>query len=297
MHAGFLPMFKPTGPSSAAFVGQVRRLLGGPKVGHTGTLDPAADGLLILAFSRATSLIPYLPTDKRYLAHIKLGVTTHTLDASGRVLERRPVPSLDQARLADVLASFTGMIQQIPPMVSALQVKGKRLYRLARKGVEVDRPPRTVTIYKLELLARHQDELVLDVRCSSGTYIRTLADDIGQALGCGAHLQMLTRTESNGFDSSQVITWEVLSQTENRTHWQDLLVPPEKALIHLPRLQLDDQQARAVCHGQPVKLLQPVQWPADHPGLVIGPDQAFLGMGIITDQQLKMNRVWWPPVA
>ncbi len=297
MGIGFLPMVKPAGPSSAAFVGGVRRLLRATKAGHTGTLDPGADGVLVLAFSRATSLIPYLPTDKGYLARIKLGITTHTLDAGGRILSRQAVPALDQAGVKAVLGSFTGQIQQIPPMVSAVQVKGKRLYHLARRGVQVERPVRTITIYNLELLDLGQDELTLRVRCSGGTYIRTLADDLGQALGCGAHLQALTRTESNGFALSQAVSWETLSQAVQHGQWTDLLVSPQRALAHLPRLELDAQQAKAIGYGQAVQLPQPPSWPDDHPGQVIGPGDVFLGLGTTIGRQLKMKRVWWPPIG
>lgn len=201
---------KPAGMSSNAALQKAKWLFNAAKAGHTGTLDPMATGLLLLCFGKATKFAgALLDADKAYRATVQLGVTTDTADAEGRVLETRPV-EVSQARAQEALARFTGEIEQVPPMYSALKRDGKPLYKYAREGIEVERAPRRVTIHELRLLSWQEDRFDIEVACSKGTYVRTLAADIGAALGCGAHLSALRRTRIGRFDVSDAITLAAL---------------------------------------------------------------------------------------
>ncbi|OQX45033.1 MAG: tRNA pseudouridine(55) synthase TruB, partial [Candidatus Sedimenticola endophacoides] len=192
---GILLLDKPLGVTSNKALQRVKQIFFARKAGHTGSLDPEAGGLLPICFGGATKVSAYLlDADKRYWVRVRLGETTTTADAEGELLRTRPVEGVTEALLGDALARFRGEIQQIPPMYSALKHQGERLYKLAREGVEVERKPRTITIYELKLLAWESPHLELEVRCSKGTYIRTLAEDIGEVLGCGAHVAALRRT-------------------------------------------------------------------------------------------------------
>lgn len=250
MICGILPLVKPPGPSSATVVNLVRRLTGVRHVGHAGTLDPAASGVLVLGFNQATRLFPYLPPAKDYLADILLGRTTDTLDMQGRVVSEGPVPDFSLAELQSCLQRFTGKIQQVPPMVCARHHQGRRLYRLARQGAWVERPARTVCISALALREWRAPRLTCEIRCSSGTYIRTLADDIGRALGCGACLADLVRTACSGFPLETAGTLDEFLELCQQGRWQERLLPPVRALPHLPTLRLENSQARAVQNGQ-----------------------------------------------
>lgn len=210
---GIILLDKPVGLSSNAALQKVRRLLRARKGGHTGSLDPLASGLLPLCFGEATKVSGFLlGADKRYRVRIRLGITTATGDGEGEVLEERPWEHIGRADVERVLPRFLGEIQQVPPMYSALKHEGQRLYRLARQGVEVERPPRTVTIHALELLDFEPGLVELDVHCSKGTYIRTLAEDLGKALGTGAHVQALRRTGLGPFDAERTVTMERLEE-------------------------------------------------------------------------------------
>jgi tRNA pseudouridine55 synthase len=203
---GVLLVDKPGDWTSFDVVRKIKSLVKPTKVGHTGTLDPMATGLLPLVLGEATKLTRWLTSGpKRYQAQVQLGLSTDTLDATGQPLERAAVPDLSEDRVRAVLAQFQGTQLQIPPMVSALHHQGERLYALARRGIEVERKPRQVEIHSLELVGLWRDRLELDVRCSSGTYIRSLAADIGQRLGSLAHLSALRRTESGGFDLDRAL--------------------------------------------------------------------------------------------
>ena len=232
---GFLVIDKPAGPTSHGCVAAVRRAYGLKRVGHGGTLDPAVTGVLPIALGPATRLLPYLRGDKLYRAVVQLGVRTSSDDLEGDVLERRSPPVLDIAALEKALAGFRGEILQRPPAVSAVHVGGERAYARARRGELVELPPRPVTIHSLQLLGWDPAEarLELEVRCSAGTYIRSLARDLGEHLGCGAALAHLRRTETLGFDLSTAVDLERLASGPLPP-----LLDPLLALGHLERRQL-----------------------------------------------------------
>ena len=245
--SGVLVIDKPSGPTSHAIVAQVRKITG-TKTGHLGTLDPTATGVLPLVLGRATRLAQFLqPCDKEYVAAVKLGKSTDTYDAAGRVVDESPVPTIDLERIEEVLAQFEGEIIQLPPMFSAVRVKGERLYKAARRGETRERPARRVTISELELLDWTVDCWRLRIRCSSGTYIRTLAHDVGEKLGCGAHLEELRRTMSGAFSLSSALPVD-----EVRVSWREGLIPVERLLPELPSLRLDAVQAGLVRHGSQI---------------------------------------------
>lgn len=272
---GILLLDKPSGITSNAALGRAKRILGIKKAGHTGTLDPMASGLLVLCFGEATKVAGYLlDADKTYEATVHLGVSTDTEDAEGEITARAQVPELTDETFERVLGAFRGNIEQIPPMHSALKHKGKRLYELARSGEHVERPPRPVTIFALELIDYSAPELRVKVRCSKGTYIRSLARDIGATIGCGAHLNALRRTASTPFSIDQAVGLESL-ENRGREQARALLLAPERALIHLPEVPLDETAATRIRHGQTLSRL-----PERHDGLVriYGPD-GFIGIG------------------
>lgn len=245
---GVLLLDKPVGWSSNDALQKARRLLNAEKAGHTGTLDPLASGLLPLCFGAATKFSQVsLDADKRYTATLHLGVTTTTADLEGDEVERRPVV-FDQRVLDDVLARFAGPIAQRPPMHSALKHQGRALYEYARAGVEVERPAREVVIHALEIVAWQGDCLVLDVRCSKGTYIRTLAADIGEALGCGAHLAALRRTGSGALTIDSAIALDALAALPE-TARDALLRAPDVLLADWPECRLDAGEAARFLTG------------------------------------------------
>jgi tRNA pseudouridine55 synthase len=250
---GFLNINKAAGMTSHDVVGRIRRIVGRKvKVGHAGTLDPAATGVLPVALGPATRLIDYLSAaHKGYHATVTLGTSTTTDDAEGEPLEQRPVPSLDRAALEQALDAFRGPIMQVPPMVSAVHHQGQRLYELARAGKTVEREPRPVTITRLDLVEHSGTQLVLHVECSKGTYIRSLARDLGAALGCGAHLAALTRTFVGPFALEQAVSLESLAQQGTV---QPFLLPPETAVTDWPAVTLDDRQCQDVRNGRAISL-------------------------------------------
>lgn len=249
---GVLLLDKPVGVTSNGALQHVKRLYRAAKAGHTGNLDPIASGLLPICFGEATKFAQYLTdADKRYRAQIRLGQTTDTGDAEGRILATQPVQvSLDA--LQAVLRRFVGEIEQVPPMHSALKHQGRPLYHYARRGVEIERAPRRVTIFELDLLGFDGESLFeVDVRCSKGTYIRVLAEDIGRALGCGAHLAGLRRMGVDGFSVEQAITpgqLEAMSEPERDCQ----LLPVDVLVAHLPRVDLDADGAFYFQRGQPL---------------------------------------------
>ena len=248
---GVLLLNKPVGITSNAALQKAKWLLNAKKAGHTGTLDPFADGLLPLCFGEATKFSAYLlDADKHYRAVQQLGVTTTTGDPEGEILCRAEVHA-SCADIAAVLPRFVGEIEQIPPMHSALKHQGRPLYEYARAGIEIDRPPRQVTIRSLDMLECAPPRVVLDVQCSAGTYIRTLAQDIGAALGCGAHLSALTRLGSGGFKLEQAHTLAELEALEPAQR-QALLLPADCLVAHLPAVQLEDAAAEALRQGRSI---------------------------------------------
>ena len=242
MIEGVLVVDKPAGITSHDVVDRVRKVFGLKKVGHAGTLDPDATGVLVLGLGRATRILSYAQAGpKSYAAVATLGVTTSTLDAAGDVLDEREV-DVTEEQVRAAAARFVGAIQQIPPMVSAVKVGGERLYKKARRGEDVERPPRAVTIHRLDVTAVDLPEVHLDVRCSGGTYIRTLIADIGTELGCGAHMKSLRRTEAAGFPIEDAIPLDSIGREHLR--------PLSDAVRDLTRLELDAATAQRVAHGQ-----------------------------------------------
>jgi tRNA pseudouridine55 synthase len=287
--SGFLALAKPAGTSSAAAVTAVRRLTGIRKAGHAGTLDPAAEGLLVLAFNRATLLFPYLSKEKTYRAFARLGVTTDTWDAQGEVRETRPVPALTLAEITAAAERFEGVQPQVPPVYSALHHQGQRLYRLARAGRAVTPLARTVTIHEVRVAGWTPPDLILDIRCLAGTYIRSLVHDLGEVLGCGAHLARLVRTACSGFDLAQAVTLDDLTELCRRGRWQERIVSPEQALPELPAWTASDEQRVLIGHGRVVEL------PAgqEYPGLVKVLDRAgeLIAVARIEDRRLRVQRL------
>ncbi len=250
---GVLLLDKPQGMTSNSALQAARRLFSAAKAGHTGTLDPMATGLLPLCFGEATKFsADLLDADKIYEAEVCFGASTDTGDAEGEVIERR-MSEFDQPRLERVLQQFLGKIRQVPPMYSALKRNGRPLYELARQGVEVEREAREVTIVELRLLDFSGERCRFRVQCSKGTYIRTLAEDIGRALSCGAHLTALRRVAVGNLSIEQAVTLDQLNEIPEgeRGRW---LLPPDTLLQSLPAVSLDAQNARRFCHGNPVTI-------------------------------------------
>ena len=266
---------KPLGLTSNAALQRVRRLYRAERAGHSGTLDPLATGLLPVLFGEATKFgAEMLAADKRYRATIALGARTSTGDAEGEVIERHPV-AVERGGIEVVLRGFVGPIEQTPPMFSALKRAGRPLYAYARAGEIVEREPRTVTIHELRLETFSGTCIEVDVRCSKGTYIRTLAEDIGVALGCGAHLGALVRTEAGPFRLADAHALVDLERAEEAERLR-MLLPVDRLLAHLPPATLDPGAAERFAHGQPV--IAPAGPPAG-PLRVYGPAGTLLGVG------------------
>lgn len=250
---GVLLLDKPKGLSANQALQRARRVFEAAKAGHTGTLDPMATGLLPVCFGEATKFSAFLlDADKRYRARVKLGISTDTGDAEGKVIGTADVPNLTASHLETVLARFRGEIEQVPPMYSALKHQGRPLYELAREGREIKRTPRQVTLHDITLLTldAEQGEFELDITCSKGTYIRTLAMDIGSVLACGAHLTMLHRLQTGPFDASHMHGLEALEANDDR---DGCLMPVDVLLAHLPRLSIDADLAARLQMGQKIK--------------------------------------------
>jgi len=250
---GFLNLDKGAGWTSHDCVAKVRRLLGQKRVGHGGTLDPAAMGVLPIALGRATRLLQYLPTEKSYRGRVRFGVTTTTDDLEGEILTEQPAADLTLAQITAQLPQFLGEIEQIPPAFSAIQRDGRRLYDLARAGVAVDVPARRVVVTGLRSLAFTPGDfpaLELEIDCGPGTYIRAIARDLGAALGMGGTLAALVRTRSCGLDLAGAITLEELANQLERGEFTP--IPPEALLTHLPRYPLEPEAARRWCQGQAI---------------------------------------------
>lgn len=280
---GVLVLDKPRGMSSNQALQKVRWLLNAEKAGHTGSLDPLATGVLPLCFGEATKFSQYLlDADKGYETVAQLGVTTTTGDAEGEVLEERQV-TVGREALEALLPRFRGEIEQVPPMYSALKKDGQPLYKLARAGEVVEREARSVTIARLELLAFEAPCATLAVSCSKGTYIRTLVEDIGRELGCGAHVAALRRTQAGPFGLAQAVTLDELVQAHAEGGNEALdrfLLPVDAGLEHWPLLQLSEHSAYYWLHGQPVRAPEAPKFGMlrvqDHEG-------RFIGIGEVTD--------------
>jgi len=291
---GIILLDKPQGLSSNHALQRVKGIYFAQKAGHTGSLDPLATGMLPICFGEATKLSGYLlDADKRYRFICQLGVTTTTGDAEGEVLEQSEVPELSVSQIENILESFTGTIEQVPPMYSALKHEGERLYNLARQGIEVERKARAVQIYELSLIGITGDLLEIEVSCSKGTYVRTLAEDIGKELGCGAHVTVLRRLAAGVFqDSDKMITLDELQKIrdENMDGLDELLLPMDTALMHWPAVQLNSDMAYYIQQGQALQVPQ-----APTQGLVRLYDrdkEKFLGVGhILSDGRVAPKRL------
>jgi tRNA pseudouridine55 synthase len=285
---GVLVIDKPKGPTSFDVVRQVRSLLKVKKVGHTGTLDPMATGVLPLCLGEATKVAGYITeSNKAYDAVVRLGAETDTQDAEGKVVAEAPVPPLTTARLEEVLGRFRGTFEQVPPMYSAVKVGGKRLYELARAGEEVERAARQVTVYELLLRDFSATHLTLSVRCSKGFFVRTLAYDVGRALGCGAHLEALRRTHSGSFTLAQALPLaEVVELVKQPEALAKRLLPLSEALVDLPVVRVSAADAERVSHGVPLEAPQ-------QPGRVrvVGPTGTLLAVAEVERGRLRYLRV------
>ena len=280
---GILLLDKPSGITSNDALQQVKRLYFAKKAGHTGSLDPLASGVLPICLGEATKISAFLlDADKRYAVRCQLGMRTETGDAEGAVVETLPVQDYSEQQLDAVFAQFRGNIEQIPPMYSALKHQGQRLYKLARQGIEVEREARPVVIHKLEMTGRGNDWIDIDVHCSKGTYVRTLAEDIGAKLGCGAHVSALRRTGVGPYGEDRLVTLETLQalREQDRGALDGLLLPIESALTQWPEVNLSADAAFYLQQGQPV--LVPKAPTSGWVRLYRGQGE-FLGMGEIID--------------
>ncbi len=275
MPSGIIIIDKPQDWTSMDVCGKLRRVLGERRVGHAGTLDPMATGVLPVFVGRATRAVEFAERgDKEYLATLRLGLVTDTQDTTGETLETHPV-SCSRGEIEEVLSRFRGEIQQIPPMYSALKVNGQKLYQLARKGKTVERQPRRITISALELGEQTgEGEYALRVRCSKGTYIRTLCHDIGQALGCGGCMASLRRTMAAGFDLSQAVTLEAVIAAGEQGRAAELLLPVDTYFAQYPALTVDREAERRCRNGNSFRSRG-----EDGRFRVYGGDGAFLMLG------------------
>lgn len=279
---GILLLDKPTDITSNKALQQAKFLYFAAKAGHTGALDPIATGVLPICFGEATKFSQYLlNADKKYRVTAKLGEKTTTADREGEVIESKPV-DVTESQLVKVLQQFKGTISQVPSMYSALKKDGVPLYKLARKGIEVERDAREVDIYSLELVSFSGDQFVLDVHCSKGTYVRNLVEDIGDELGCGAHVLELRRTAVGDFNLEQTVSLaqlEELKQADAKLEMDELLLPVEQALSHMPLVHLTDDEAYYIRLGQAVQIAGvPIEGSV---GLLH--DDQFIGVGVIND--------------
>jgi tRNA pseudouridine55 synthase len=278
---GILIIDKPEGMTSFDVVAKARRICGEKKCGHSGTLDPMATGVMTLLFGGATGFLNYLPShDKEYIAQLKLGTITDTLDITGKVLEEREF-NVTAEEFAAAAKRFKGEITQLPPMYSAISVGGERLYDLARKGIEVDRPERQVNIYRIDILENDEANGIykIDVACSGGTYIRSLVADIGEALGCGAVLSSLRRVKANGFTISESVTLEGLEKAKTEGKIAELLIPIDKALSEYPEITVSPAQAVRFSNGGPLSLERLHNCKAKGLYRVYDGENNFLGLG------------------
>jgi len=285
---GLILLDKRLGISSNQALQEVRRLFNANKAGHTGSLDPLATGLLPLCFGEATKVSGLmLDDDKRYQVVIQLGITTDTGDAEGKIIANKPVPAFSDEDIFACLWKFTGEIDQVPPMYSALKHNGKKLYELARKGEIIDRKPRRISLFELQLMDFSQDLLTLNVLCSKGTYIRSLAEDIGNYLGCGGTVRQLRRLEAGKFSLDDAKTFEQLKEMDEQG-LLSALIDVDKPLDFLPALNLSDEQAVRVKHGQSARV------PEGLPGQVrLYHAMAFLGLGeILLDGKLIPKKMF-----
>ena len=280
---GIVLLDKPIGIGSTEVLQRVKSLFQARKAGHTGSLDRLASGLLPLCFGEATKISGFLlDADKRYRSTFRLGIVTSTGDAEGEVLERRETPALDDRNIRRVLAEFNGEIEQVPPMHSAIKYQGQRLYKLAHQGLTVERQPRRVTIHRIELLGHGDGRLDVEVDCSKGTYIRVLAEDIGERLGCGASVETLHRLGAGPFDARDMVSFAELEQRAEQglARLDEVLLPIEAAVAHWPGVSLPDAVAYYLRRGQPVLVPHA---PTEGWVRIFAAGNRFVGVGEVLD--------------
>ncbi|HCG7219759.1 tRNA pseudouridine(55) synthase TruB [Vibrio parahaemolyticus] len=287
---GVILLDKPTGISSNDALQKVKRIYFAEKAGHTGALDPLATGMLPICLGEATKFSQFLlDSDKRYRVIAKLGERTNTSDSDGEVVETRSV-NVDLEKLEACIDKFRGESDQVPSMFSALKYQGKPLYEFARKGIEVPRESRKITVYEIVLHRFEGDEVEMEVHCSKGTYIRTIVDDLGEMLGCGAHVTMLRRTAVAKYPYEKMVTLEQLNELLEQAHREEiaprelldpLLMPMDTAVEDLPEVNLIPELADMVQHGQPVQVLGAPEQGALR--LTMGEERLFIGVGEMND--------------
>ncbi len=252
--SGVLVLDKPIGLTSHDVVQIIRRGTGIRRAGHTGTLDPRASGVLVVLIGPAVRLSEYVSaSDKRYQATIRLGSSTNTYDSEGTVTKAGSVDNITEEQFDEILQGFVGEIEQVPPPYSAVKVKGKKAYEMARKGKEVELEPRIINVYNLEILEWAPPEVVVDVYCSSGTYVRSLANDLGEALGTGAHLIGLRRTKSGQFTLRDAVPLRRLKESFDAGDWYQFLIPAAEALGDWPMIELNADEVDLVRHGHRIE--------------------------------------------
>jgi tRNA pseudouridine55 synthase len=297
---GLLNLDKPAGLTSHDVVARVRRRTHLSRVGHAGTLDPPATGVLLIGLGKGTKLVQFLQEyPKTYRATLRLGVRTDTYDATGKIVEVKAVGGVTPEQVGAVLAGFQGVIEQIPPMYSAVKQQGQRLYTLARQGIEVERQPRRVQIYRLTLLACSAERLTVEVACSGGTYIRVLADDIGARLGCGAHLTELARTAIGPFALEDALTLPAFEAAVRQGVWQRSLISLSRAVAAFPALIVTPSAAQAIAHGMAPTMRQVSRvagaFELGATAAILSPDGALLAVGSPTFRSAELDQA--PPDA
>ena len=278
---GILLLDKPEGLTSNAALQEAKRAFQASKAGHTGSLDPIATGLLPLCFGEATKISSFfLNADKKYRSVFTLGVATDTGDAEGNELTRVGQVQIADELITNQLDAFRGMQEQVPPMYSAVKFQGQPLYKLARKGIEVERKPRRVTVYDLSFTRLAQANIEVELHCSSGFYVRSLAHELGQKLGCGAHVASLQRTGVGQFSLDDAISLDRVRQEKNFSVLDSMLIPTDVSLKHLPGVNLSDDAAYYLCRGQPVKA---ANVPRNGWVRLYADEAGFLGVGKVLD--------------
>jgi tRNA pseudouridine55 synthase len=296
---GIVVIDKPSGHSSNHVLQQVKRLFDAKKAGHTGSLDPLASGVLPICLGEATKLSGYLlDADKQYAVTCKLGITTDSGDADGEVIAEQPIPDFDEAGLQTIINSFIGEQDQVPPMFSALKYQGQPLYKLARQGIEVERKSRRIRIYEIELLDCSYDSFTLSVRCSKGTYIRTLVEDISHKLGTGGHVTMLRRTAVAGYTLEDAISLEQLAErreTGDLIVLDKLLEAAENALPDWPVVNLDEAASKTLSFGQSIQVEQDFECANVR---LFDQNEKFMGLGEMSpDGVIKPKRLFASAVS
>lgn len=301
---GVILVDKPTGMSSNHVLQKVRGMFAAQKAGHTGALDPLATGMLPVCLGEATKFSQYLlDSDKCYQVVAHLGVRTDTSDADGEVVSEKPV-SVNLEQVEQALDAFRGPIQQVPTMFSALKYQGKPLYEYARKGIEVPREARPITVYSFDIVKLEGHLLTMDVHCSKGTYVRTLVDDLGEALGCGAHVAALRRTRVADYPVEQMFTLEQLQARRDQAndeelnpgfYLDELLLPMDTAVANLPELHIDAASASYVRNGNPVRVTS--ELPTGPVRIKLEGTEEFLGVGELDDEAMLAPKRLIVPAA